>query len=277
MMQYRPLGHSGMKLSALSLGGAVYGNVYGKFDRRSAIAGLNYALDQGINYIDTSPWYGQGQSEKFIGEALQGVPRSKYCIGTKVGRYERSNPLMFDFSAAKTLKSVEKSLQYLGLEYVDVLQVHDIEFAPSIDIIVNETLPTLEKLQQRGLCQKIGITGYNLSALKSVVEKSHVNIDSVLSYCRLTLIDASLIDEFKFFLSRGIGIINASPIAMGLLLPNSEIPEWHPSSEEIKVASVEAAEYCSKRGVDISRLALKFSAGFTEVQLYIIIMFTFCT
>ena len=144
--------------------------------------------------------------------------------------------------------------------------VYDIEFAPSVDVIVKETLPMLEKLKQRGLCRKIGITGYDLSTLKAVVEKSCVNIDSVLNYSRLTLIDDSFCDEFKFFQSRGIGIINASPIAMGLLSPNCAIQKWHPSSEEIKVASVEVVEYCSKKGVDISRLALKFSTSFTEVS-----------
>ena len=253
-----------MHLSSLSIGGAMYGSVYGKFDQQSAISGLNYALDQGINYIDTSPWYGQGESEKFIGKALQDIPRSRYFIGTKVGRYEKSPSLMFDFSADKTLASVEKSLSSLGLDYVDLLQVHDIEFAPSVDIIVHETLPTLEQLQRQGLCQHIGITGYSLSALKAVVEKSPVNIDSVLSYCRLTLIDASLTEDFKFFQSKGIGIINASPIAMGLLAPK-EAPEWHPCSEEIKEACNEAVEYCCRNGLDISRLALKFSAGFSEV------------
>lgn len=272
MMQYRLLGRSGMKLPAISMGGALYGNVYGKFDKRSAITGLNYALDQGINYIDTAPFYGQGKSEKFLGEALHGIPRCRFFIGTKVGRYERSAPLMFNFSYEKTVESAENSLRNLGLDYVDLLQVHDVEFAPSVDIIVNETLPTLEKLQQRGLCRKIGITGYTLSTLKAVVERSHVNIDSVLSYARLTLIDTSLINEFKFFQSRGIGIVNASPIAMGLLAPSGDIQEWHPCTEEIKMASAEAVKYCSRRGVDISRLALNFSAGFSEVHIMFVLI-----
>ena len=257
-----------MKISALSLGGALYGNVYGKFDKKTAIDGLHYGLDEGINYIDTAPWYGQGKSEKFLGNALQGISRNKYFIGTKVGRYERDIPLMFDFSAVKTIASAENSLQNLGLDYVDILQVHDIEFAPSIDVIVNETLPAIEELKSRGLCRHIGITGYILSALKDVVEKSTVTIDSVLSYGRLTLIDTSLIKEFDYFHSKDIGIINASPMSMGLLSSKFDIQEWHPSQEEIRLASAEAIDICLKKKVDISRLAMNFSSNFPEVCLH---------
>ncbi len=265
MLQYRNFGNTGMKISSLSLGGALYGNVYGKFDKKGAIEGLHYGLDSGINYIDTAPWYGQGKSEKFLGDALNNIPREKYYIGTKVGRYERAIPLMFDFSAQKTTLSAEKSLRNLGLDYVDVLQVHDVEFAPSVDIILNETLPAIDNLKKRGLCKRIGITGYILSVLREVVEKSPVKIDSVLSYGRLTLIDTSLFQNFDFFHSKNIGIINASPMAMGLLSSKFKLQEWHPSQPEIRVAASEAIKYCNQKGVDISRIAMRFSSSFEEV------------
>ena len=267
-LHYRNLGKTGLKLSSLSLGGALYGNVYGNFDKRSAIEGLHFGLNEGINYIDTAPWYGQGKSEKFLGMALEGIPRNKYYIGTKVGRYERSIPSMFDFTAEKTIQSAENSLRNLGLEYVDILQVHDVEFAPSVDIIVNETLPALEQLKQRGLCNCIGITGYILSSLKEVVEKSSITIDSVLSYGRLTLIDTSLIEDFNFFLSRNIGIINASPMSMGLLSSKFNVQEWHPSQKEIQMACAEAVKFCRNNNVDISRIAMRFSSNFEEVCKY---------
>ncbi len=81
------------------------------------------ALKSGINYIDTSPWYGQGKSEERLGEALAKVPRSSYYIATKVGRYELDKKRMFDFSVKKTEQSFRKSLQLLRLPSVDLIQV----------------------------------------------------------------------------------------------------------------------------------------------------------
>ena len=208
-----------MTLSVLGMGGSGFGNVYGKYNEQDSVAAVHYAIDRGINYFDTAYWYGQGTSETFLGKALKGIARNRYYIATKVGRYEVDIPNMFDFTAEKVTRSVEKSLQHLQLDYVDVLQVHDVEFAPSLDMIINETLPAVEKLKKRGLCRYIGITGYPLGPLKEVVERSHVQIDSILSYCRLTLNDSSLRNEFAFFESKGVPIINASPVSMGLLAP----------------------------------------------------------
>ena len=264
MMKYRTLGKTGLKLSIIGFGGSGYGKVYGQYDEKAATDGIRYGFDCGINYIDTAPWYGQGLSERFLGKALSGIDRSKYCIGTKVCRYEKEISAMFDFSGAKVISSAEESLRRLNLDYVDLLQVHDVEFASSSELLINETLPALKLLQNRGLCRYIGITGYPLQVLKKVVKESHINIDSVLSYCRLTLNDSSLIDDFNFFDSMKIGIINASPMSMGLLVPES-IQYWHPASDEIKQACLKAVEYCNKNGVDISRLALNYSTSFDQV------------
>lgn len=265
MMQYRLLGRTGLNLSIISFGGSGYGNVYGRYDEKAAINGLKCGFDYGINYIDTAPWYGQGQSEILLGKALYGVDRSKYYIGTKVGRYERNIPSMFDFSDKKVTKSVEESLHRLNLDYVDLIQVHDIEFAPSIELIIEETLPALKRMQNKGLCRYIGITGYPLSILRYVVEKSHTNIDSILSYCRLTLNDSSLMKDFNFYQSRDVGLINASPLSMGLLAPEV-IQNWHPANDEIKFVCSQAVRYCRQNQVDISRIAMNYSTSFEEVS-----------
>ena len=266
MMQYRLLGGTGIKLSIISMGGSGYGNVYGRYDKKTAESGLCYGLDQGINYIDTAPWYGQGKSEIFLGDVLKGISRYRYFIGTKVGRFDRNVFSMFNFGADQVIKSAEMSLKRLKLEYVDILQVHDVEFAPSIDIIINETLPALELLQKRGLCRFIGITGYSLPVLKTIVMKSHTNVDTILSYCRLALNDSSLIGDLDFYDSKGIGIINASPLGMGLLVPEP-IQDWHPASNEIKQACHKAVKYCSSQNVDITRIALNYSTSFKQVML----------
>lgn len=264
-MKYRALGNTGMRLSVIGMGGSGYGNVYGKYDESEAINGVQFAIDKGINYIDTAPWYGQGLSETFLGKALKSIPRSSFYIGTKVGRYERDVPKMFDFSAKRVQQSAKESLERLQLTYVDILQIHDIEFAPSQDIIVNETLPALKELQEQGLCRFIGITGYPLGVLRETAQRSYVKIGSVLSYSRLTLNDSSLIKHFEFYQSHGIGLINASPVGMGLLT-HAGVQPWHPASEEIKDACKKAVTYCDTQGVDVSKLATNFSCNFEEVS-----------
>ena len=265
-MLYRRLGNTNLTASVLGLGGTVYGKLYGQINEEEATRAFKYAIDRGINYIDTAYWYGQGSSERFIGNALKGIPRERYFIATKVARYEKDAAKMFDFSAEKVTASAQESLQRLQLDYVDLLQAHDVEFAPSVDVVVQSTLPALQILKERGLCRYIGITGYPLSTLRAIVEKSPVKIDSVLSYCRLTLNDSSLTDEFSYYKAKGIPLINASPVGMGLLTEGGKgIPPWHPASPELKKAAVDASRYCSEHGVDITRLAINYSTSFKEV------------
>lgn len=216
-MKYRTLGNTGLKLSILGMGGSGYGNVYGKYSEEMAARTLRIGLDKGLNYIDTAYWYGQGQSETFIGKTLNGIPRDRFILATKVGRYEKDYPRMFDFSAEMVTKSTHNSLKRLQMDHFDILQIHDVEFAPTIETITEKTLPALQHLKERGLCRYIGITGYPLSVLRRIVEQSTVQLDCVLTYCRLTLHDSSLTDYFDFFKLRNIGIINASPVGMGLL------------------------------------------------------------
>ena len=194
-----------------------------------------------------------------LGEALKGVPREAYYLNTKVGRYEADVTRMFDFSAERTIQSVYESLESLGVDYIDCVQVHDPEFAASVDIIVKETLPALDALKKRGVIRFVGITGYPLDFQKEIIERSTVTIDTSLVYCHYSLNDRTLVDSFLPFLeSKGIGCINASPISMGLLC-NRGPPSWHPASARIKDACRGAAEHCASRGVDIATLAMRFT------------------
>jgi len=271
MMRFRQLGNTDMRVSILGMGGSGFGNVYGKYNEEEAKRAIRQAFGKGINYIDTAVWYGQGKSESFLGRALSGIPRSAFYIATKVGRYERDVQKMFDFSAEKVTSSAWESLKRLQLQYVDVLQVHDVEFAPSLDVIIDETLPALQKLKEQGLCRYIGITGYPLGPLKEVITRSPVRVDSVLTYCRLTLNDSSLRNDFEFFRAKGVSIINASSVGMGLLT-KAGVQYWHPASSEIKEACSAALRYCEDQGVDIGRIATNYSASFEEVYNYITVL-----
>ncbi|XP_061167171.1 uncharacterized protein LOC133176012 [Saccostrea echinata] len=264
-MPTSPLGKTGLHISKISFGASSLGNVFRTTNENESLDVVREALQKGINYIDVAPWYGHGMAEEVLGRALTGIPRTAYYMATKVGRYKPEVEKMFDFSAERTLQSVDESLQRMGLDYVDIIQVHDMEFAPSLDIIINETLPALQKVKQSGKARFIGITGYPLKNFKTVLERSTVKVDTVLTYCRACIHDNSLQEYIPFFQERGIGVINASPIAMGLL-SNRGPPEWHPARKDIKKACAKAANFCKENGCDISRLAMAYTLGFSGVD-----------
>lgn len=263
-MKYQPLGKTGMIVSKLSFGASSLGSVFRETNDEESIKVVHHAIKSGINYIDVAPWYGHGKAETVLGKALKEIPREAYYIATKVCRYEPDMQKMFDFSAERTLQSVEESLTRLGLDYIDVIQVHDMEFAPSLDMIISETLPALQKLKDSGKVKFIGITGYPLENFRTVLERSKINIDTVLTYCRCSLNDVGLLDYMNFFKESGVGVVNASPVSMGLL-SNRGPPSWHPAGEIVRKKCSEAVDYCQEQGVDISKLALHFTLGFEEI------------
>ncbi|EFN78741.1 D-arabinose 1-dehydrogenase [Harpegnathos saltator] len=242
-MKYKKLGKTDLMVSKLAFGGGPLGFHYSTYDETNAIEAVRQAIKQGVNYIDTAPFYGQGRSEETLGKALKGIPRQAYYIATKVGRYEMDYENMFDFTVEKTRKSIEKSLKLLGVDYIDVIQVHDIEFGPSLDIILTQTLPELSKQVANGKAKYIGVTGYPVTVLKECVERSNINISCILSYTRLTLIDDTLLEYVPFFKEHDIGLINAALLCMAILT-NYNPPSWHPASEETKRQCANAAQYC---------------------------------
>jgi L-galactose dehydrogenase len=251
-MNYRPLGNTGLQVSVLSYGASPLGSVFHPIDEAEGIRTVRTALDLGINVIDVSPFYGLTRAETVLGKALAGIPRDHYYLATKVGRYGQD---VFDFSAARMTASVDESLCRLQVEHVDLIQCHDIEFG-SLDQVVHETLPALQKLREQGKARFIGITGYPLAIYPRVLDQ--VPVDTVLSYCHYALNDTSLEELLPYLEQKGVGIINASPFSMGLLTERGA-PEWHPAPEFLKAACARAAAHCRSRGVDIAQLALQFA------------------
>jgi len=246
-----------MKVSTLSFGASSLGAVFKTTDDSESVMVVRRAIQQGINYIDTAPWYGQGRSERVLGMALKDVPREAFYIATKVGRYEQDIQNMFDFTRDRVVRSVKESLDRLGLDYIDVIQVHDIEFCLSLEQLVLHTLPALHQLKLEGKVRYIGVTGYSLGVLQRLVELLPDNyIDTVLTYCRCTLFDRTLLGSaMDFFNNKKIGIINASPVSMGLLTTRGP-PSWHPATTDIKSVCTKAAELCKEEDQDITDLAI---------------------
>lgn len=262
-LQLRPLGNTGLKLSSVGFGASPLGKVFGDVSEQDAVAAVREAFRLGVNFFDTSPFYGGTLSEKVLGKALKalGVPRDQYIVSTKCGRYKEG----FDFSAERVTKSIDESLERLQLDYVDMLQCHDIEFG-SLDQIVNETLPALLKLKQSGKIRFVGITGLPLAIFTYVLDRVPPGtVDVILSYCHYSINDSTLEDLLPYLKSKGVGVISASPLSMGLLTEAGG-PEWHPASAELKAACRAAVDLCKRRGKNISKLALQYSLANTDIS-----------
>lgn len=256
-MLYRPLGRTGLNVSVLSFGASSLGGVFRATDDREAIRTVHVALDLGINFLDVSPYYGATKAETVLGQALRGVDRHRYFLATKIGQYGDGQ---FDFSAARVTRSLDESCARLGVDYIDLLQCHDIEFA-DLTQIVQETLPALVKLRAAGRIGHIGITGLPLKVFPAVIDQTAPGVvETVLSFCRYELNDTGLASILPYLRDKGVGVINASPTGMGLLTERG-VPTWHPAPPAMVAGARRAVEYCQSVGADIVKLAVQFATS----------------
>uniref|UniRef100_A0A1I8AWJ7 R3H domain-containing protein n=1 Tax=Steinernema glaseri TaxID=37863 RepID=A0A1I8AWJ7_9BILA len=305
-MVYRKLGATDLLVSQVGLGCGPIGGLFGNVDD-SITSIIETALQHGVNLIDTAYWYGQGRSEEILGKVLSKVPRQSFYISTKVGRFELDFSRTFDFRADKILESLTNSLKKLRLSYVDIcfvqvgrprqrqilvqrldsrqpcldidlLQLHDSEFSANENIILYETLPALEMAKHSGKIRHIGVCGYPLAHLASIVAKSTVPISVVMTYCHAALNDNALGEYLHFFQvprpsescssvfqSRNVGLVNAASLSMGLLTGEGP-PPWHPASENIKETARAAVQYCQSKNISIEKLAIEYGMTFPGVS-----------
>lgn len=262
-MIYNELGKTGLKVSNLGFGASSLGGVFRNIDEKEAIQAVFTAVENGINFIDVSPYYGHLKAETVLGKALKDIPRDKFILSTKVGRYGKDGVNTWDYSAKKAVESVYESMERLNVDYIDLINVHDVEFADQ-NQVAQETLPALVELREKGVAGHVGITDLQPENLTWLVENTpEGTIESILNFCHYCLNDDLLTEYFDFFESRGIGIINASPLSMGLLSQRGT-PDWHPATQELKDACAKAAEFCKNQGYPIEKLALQYSTGNNE-------------
>ncbi len=243
----------------LSFGASSLGQEFRSVTLEEALRSVRVALDCGLNFIDTSPFYGRGMSEVLLGIALRGVPRDSYTLCTKLGRYDLGH---FDFSARRVAESVDVSLHRLGAGHLDIILCHDIEFVP-MQQIVDETLPALRRIQQQGKVRFIGFSGYPQKIFRFILDQT--DVDCVLSYNQYTLQNTRFADETVPYLKdRGVGVMNAGPFS-ARLLTNAPLPAWLKEPEAVKDAARRAAACCAAKGVDIAKLALQFSLAHPDI------------
>ena len=257
-MKFNEIGKTGMKVSALSFGASSLGSVFRSTRESEALDAVYAAIEGGMNFIDVSPYYGHYKAETVLGKALQNVPRDKYYLSTKVGRYGKDGVNTWDYSAKRAQESVYESMERLHIDYIDLINVHDVEFA-DLNQVVNETLPALVELREKGIVGHVGITDLQLENLKWVIE--HVpagTVESVLNFCHYCLCDDKIVDFLDFFEANNVGIISASPLSMGLLSQRG-VPDWHPAPKPLVEACKKAADHCTAKGYPIEKLAMQFA------------------
>ena len=128
-MQYHEIGKTGMKVSSLSFGASSLGGVFHDLKEKEGIQAVFTAVEAGMNFIDVSPYYGHYKAETVLGKALKDLPRDRYYLSTKVGRYGKDGVNLWDYSAKRATESVYESMERLNIDFIDLINVHDVEFA----------------------------------------------------------------------------------------------------------------------------------------------------
>lgn len=264
-MRYTEIGKTGLKVSNISFGASSLGSVFHETKEAESIKATETAIEGGINFIDVSPYYGHYKAETVLGKALKIIPRDKYYLSTKVGRYGKDGVNTWDYSAKRVTDSVYESMERLNVDYIDVINVHDIEFQAALpgglQKVVDETLPALVALREKGVVGHVGITDLQLENLKWVIDHCpEGTVESVLNFCHYCLNDDKLTDFLDYFESKNIGVINASPLSMGLLSSRGA-PDWHPAPKALAEACTKAAQYCAEQNYPIEKLAVQYSVS----------------
>jgi D-threo-aldose 1-dehydrogenase len=266
-----------LSLSTVGFGGAPIGNLYSEVDDRAALSALNTAWDAGVRYFDTAPHYGLGLSERRIGAALAGRPRDEYVISTKVGRLLVPNPKPLgsdlasggfavpdtltrhrDYSGDGILRSLEASLERLGLDRVDIVFVHDPE--DYMDDAVREAIPALIALREQGVVGAVGAGMNTVEPLRRLV--AEVDIDVVMVAGRWTLVDRSAAPLLQDCLEQGVAVVAAGVFNSGLLSyvepPEGAYFDYAPAPADVLAAARACASACNVNGTTLPAAALQF-------------------
>jgi aryl-alcohol dehydrogenase-like predicted oxidoreductase len=261
-MDYNSLGKTGMKVSRLSFGASSLGGVFHPVDEAQAIQSVHVALECGINYFDVAPAYGATVSETVLGKALRGIPRDRYFLSTKVGKYTKPGSYgedTLDYSRARIRKSIEESAERLGTDYFDLIHIHDIEYQDRkhTEWALTEGYDSVLGLKQEGRIGAVSFGIYPVDLWKRIF--TSLDVDAGLVHNHYCLNDTRMRELIPLAEEKQIGIINGSPFASALLTDRGPA-DWHPASKEDRAIFKSAADFCSKQGSLISKVALQFAS-----------------
>jgi aryl-alcohol dehydrogenase-like predicted oxidoreductase len=261
-MNTRPLGNTGLQVSTLSFGASSLGGVFHAVEETDAIRAVHTALDLGINYFDVAPAYGGTRSETVLGKALRGIPRDRYFLSTKIGKYtnpEKYGDDTLDYSRERTRRSIDESAARLGTDYFDIIHIHDIEYEDRrhTEWALGEGFEAVAELKREGRIGAVSFGIYPMDLWHRIF--ATLPVDAALVHNHYSLHDTRLLELLPIAREKGIGLINASPFGSGLLTDRGPA-EWHPANAGQRAVFKQAAEFCAAQGSNISKLALQFSS-----------------
>lgn len=262
-MEYRKLGKTNEKISILGFGASPLGNVFDVCEEKVGVNAVHYAIDHGVNFFDVSPFYGITLAETRLGKALKGK-RNNIFLATKCGRYDLQ---VFDFSAKRIMASIDESLQRLKTDYVDLFQLHDIEFVTK-EQILNEAIPAIEKIKAAGKTRFIGISGLPVRYLAEIARQ--VELDTVLSWAHYNLLQNEINNELvPLSKEKNFGLMNAAPL-MQRILSDAPLPEWHNAPKEMLSIQPVLLQVCKKYGVRLSDVAMRYAMDHPHISTTIV-------
>ena len=276
-MKRRPIGRTPISVTEFGFGGASLGNLHRVTTDDEARGAVNRAWDVGIRYFDTAPHYGLGLSETRLGAALADRPRDEYVLSTKVGRLLEPNPSptgsdllaggfdvpdrtrrRFDFSADGVRRSLDSSLERLGLDRVDVVYLHDPD--DHLEDAVSQAVPALIALREQRVIGAIGVGINAWAPARRLVREC--DLDVVMLAGRWTLADRTgrpLLDEAD---ARGVSVVSAAPYNSGLLAApwpaDGSFFDYAPAPPDVLARARRMAEVCRTGGVTLPDAALQF-------------------
>ena len=276
-MEQHRIGSTAARVTALGFGGAPAGNLYQAATDADTAAAVDRAWGGGVGYFDTAPHYGLGLSERRLGAALRDRPRERFVLSTKVGRLLEPNPQpagsdlaaggfavpdtlrrRFDFSAAGVRRSLESSLERLGLDRVDVVYVHDPD--DHAGEAIAGAIPELIRMREEGLVTAVGVGMNQWQVPLRMVRET--GIDVVMLAGRWTLLDRSgqpLLDECA---ARGVAVVAAAPFNSGLLAqawpPDGAYFDYGPATPGVLARARALARICERYEVSLPDAAVQF-------------------
>jgi D-threo-aldose 1-dehydrogenase len=273
------LGRRGVTVTQLGLGCAPIGGLYEPVSETDARAVLDAAWEHGLRLFDTAPLYGSGLSERRVGAALRERPRDEFVLSTKVGRllrtggqpdavYEGALPLepVFDFSFDGVLRSLDESLERLGLDRIDVVYIHDPD--DYFDEAMAGAYPALERLRAEGVVRAIGV-GMNQSEMLARFARE-TDIDCLLLAGRYTLLDTSGLDELlPVCLERGVAVVAGGVFNSGALVGNAHY-DYAPAQPAVLARVSRLAEVCARWEVPLAAAAVQFPLGHPAVACVLV-------
>ena len=255
-LEHGQIGRTDMVVTAMSLGGAGLGGIFGPVGDADGVAAVEKAFELGINYLDTSPKY--GEAERRMGMALRGVPRDRYFISSKVGTHP-SRP--GDYSADAARWTVDNSLKVLGVDYLDLCHLHEPE-PHNLDQALGPggALEALVDLKAQGVIRAIGIGVQDHALHKRMIETGKSDVSMMVN--DYTLMRQYVDDVFEVAETHDVGLVNGAALAMGLLSGRDPdtvgTPKWTPPATSVAGARRIHA-WCAERGVPVLALALQFA------------------